>query len=303
VKKKPDYWYQQSAAAPVRIVDGRIEVLLVTTLHRRRWILPKGIIEPDMTPAEAAAQEAWEEGGVRGSMDGRSLGTYHISKWGGECSVDVFRMNAVKEFDPWPESRRRKRKWFGLDDALQVIYPSEAAAVLRNINRPGLALTLLRHAKSSWADPDIDDVMRPLNERGCRDAPEMGRRLRKSGVRPDLIVSSPATRALHTARIIAARIVYPETGILEDGMIYTASADELLEIVRGLPDVKSDVMLVGHNPALTDMANLFLRSKVENIPTCGMVRLAFEERSWRDIDPKRAKLLTIDYPKKNIVKK
>jgi phosphohistidine phosphatase len=163
-------------------------------------------------------------------------------------------------------------------------------------------LTLLRHAKSSWDDPGLDDVMRPLNERGRKDAPEMGRRLRKSGVRPDLIVTSSATRALHTARIIAARIVYPETDILEDGMIYTASADELLELVRGFPDEKSDVMLVGHNPALTDTANLFLRSEVENIPTCGMVRVAFDERSWRDIDPKRATLLTIDYPKKNSVK-
>lgn len=210
-------------------------------------------------------------------------------------------MNAVKEFDPWPESLRRKRKWFRLDDALRVIYPLEAATVLRNISQPGLVLTLLRHAKSSWDEPGLADVMRPLNERGSKDAPEMGRRMRKSGVRPDLIVSSQATRALHTARIIAARIVYPEKDILEDGGIYTASADELLEFVRGLPDEKSDVMLVGHNPAFTDLANFFIRPALENVPTCGMVRLALKARRWRDIKPKKASLLLFDYPKKKTV--
>jgi phosphohistidine phosphatase len=105
-------------------------------------------------------------------------------------------------------------------------------------------------------------------------------------------------RALHTARIIAARIVYPETDILEDGRIYTDSADELLEFVRDLPVEKSDVMLVGHNPSLTDLANFFLQPALENIPTCGMVRLELGAGCWRDIDPERASLLFFDYPKK-----
>lgn len=303
MKKKPDYWYRQSAAAPVRIVDGRIQVMLVTTLHAGRWILPKGIVEPDMTPAEAAAQEAWEEAGVRGAMDGRSLGTYHISKWGGQCAVEVFRMTTVKEFDPWPEAVRRKRKWFGLDDALRVIHPASAADVLRNISRPGLVLTLVRHAKSGRDDLGLDDIMRPLNEQGLKDAPDMGRRLLKNGVRPDLIVSSPATRALHTARIIAARILYPEKDILKDDSIYAASADELLQLVRGLPNDKSDVMLVGHNPACTDLANFFLHSAPEHIPTCGLVRLAFDAWSWRAVDATCATRLLFDYPKKNIFRR
>ena len=299
MRTKPDYWYRQSAAAPVRIVDGRIEVLLVTAMRSKRWILPKGIVEPDMTPAQSAAKEAWEEAGVSGALDARSLGRFSISKWGGECSVDVFRMDAVREAAQWPEAGSRKRRWFGLDDARRVIHPPEAAAVLENISRPALTLTLVRHAKSSWDDPGLDDFMRPLNDRGRRDAPEMGRRLREGGVQPDLIVSSPAKRAIKTARLIAGEFEWPEADILEAAGMYEAAADELLKLIRRLPDEKRDVILVGHNPGLTDLANLFLRSVIENIPTCGVVRLAFSARRWRDIGPECATLLLVDFPKKS----
>jgi len=299
VKTKPDSWYRQSAAAPVRIVDGRIEVLLVTATRSKKWILPKGIIEQGMTPADSAAKEAWEEAGVTGTMDARSLGRFSISKWGAECSVEVFRMDAVLEADRWPESGSRKRRWFGLDDARRVIHPADAAAVLENIRRPALTLTLIRHAKSGWADPGLDDFLRPLNERGRRDAPEMGRRLREHGVQPALIVSSPAKRAIKTARIIAGALDFPEADIVENPGIYAAAADELLELIRRLPEGKQDVMLVGHNPGFTDLANLLLRSKIEDIPTCGVVRLALDTPHWRDIEPQCASLLLVDFPKKN----
>lgn len=299
MKTKPDYWYRQSAAASVRVVDGRIEVLLVTAMRSKKWILPKGIIEQGMTPADSAAKEAREEAGVTGTMDPRSLGSYHISKWGAECSVEVFRMDSVREADQWPEAGSRKRRWFGLDDARRVIHPPDAAAVLENISRPALTLTLVRHAKSSWDDPGLDDFMRPLNDRGRRDAPEMGRRLREGGVQPALIVSSPAKRAIKTARIIAGAIDFPAADILEAAGMYEAAADELLKLIRRLPEDTRDVMLVGHNPGLTDLANLFLRSGIENIPTCGVVRLALDAPHWRDIEPQCASLLLVDFPKKN----
>jgi phosphohistidine phosphatase len=283
----------------VRLVDGRIEVLLVTSMHSKRWILPKGIVEPDMTPAQSAAKEAWEEAGVSGALDARSLGSYHISKWGGECSVEVFRMDAVREAARWPEAGSRKRRWFGLDDARRVIHPQDAAAVLESISRPSLTLTLVRHAKSSWNDPGLDDFMRPLNDRGRRDAPEMGRRLRQGGVQPALIVSSPAKRAIKTARIIAGELDIHEADIVENPGIYEATAAELLELVQGLPDITRDVMLVGHNPGLADLALFFLRSGIDDIPTCGVVRLAFDAQHWRDISMQRASLLLFDYPKKD----
>ena len=298
MKTKPEYWYRQSAAAPVRVVDGCIEVLLVTSLSGR-WILPKGIVEKDMTPAESAAKEAWEEAGVQGKMDEHSLGTFETSKWNGICSVEVFRMDITQIADQWPESDKRTRKWFALADAMKAVHPAGAAQILEKIALPPLRLTLVRHAKSSRDDMSLKDFMRPLNDRGLRDAPEMGRRLRESGVQPDFIVSSPAKRALTTARLIADEIDSPEAGILEAAGIYEATAAEILKLVQGLPEEKREVMLVGHNPGISDFAHLFLRSVTDNIPTCGVVRLAFAAQHWRDISPQRASLLLFDYPKKN----
>jgi phosphohistidine phosphatase len=299
VKTKPDFWYRQSAAAPVRVVDGRIEVLLVTSLHSGRWILPKGIVERDMTPARSAAKEAWEEAGVKGKMGIHSIGMFENTKWGGVCSIEVFRMDVTEIADQWPESDKRKRKWFTLSDAIKEVHPDGAAQILQKIALPPLRLTLIRHAKSSRDDMSLEDFVRPLNDRGKRDAPEMGRRLRESGVQSDLIVSSPAKRAIKTARIIAGEIGFPEADILEAAGIYEAAADELLGLVQGLPEEKRDVMLVGHNPGLTDLANLFIRPGIENIPTCGLVRLAFDAQHWRDILPCSASLLIFDYPKKD----
>jgi len=298
VKTKPDHWYRQSAAAPVRIVDGRIEVLLVTSLRSGRWILPKGIVERDMTPAQSAAKEAWEEAGVHGEPDIHSLGMFETSKWGGVCSVEVFRMDVTKIADQWPESDKRKRKWFALADAIREVHPDGAAQILQKIALPPLRLTLVRHAKSSRDDMSLEDFLRPLNDRGKRDAPEMGRRLRENGVQPDIIVSSPAKRAIKTARLIAGELC-PEAEILEVAGIYEATVAELLKLVQGLPEEKQDVMLVGHNPGISDLAHIFFRTEIENIPTCGVVRLAFDARHWRDISRQRASLLLFDYPRKD----
>jgi phosphohistidine phosphatase len=299
VKTKPDYWYRQSAAAPVRVVEGQIEVLLVTSLRSGRWILPKGIIERDMTPSQSAAKEAWEEAGVKGRMEVLCLGRFQNSKWGGICDIEVFRMDVTKTANQWPESDKRKRKWFTLSDAIKEVYPAGAAQILEKITLPPLRLTLVRHAKSSRDDIRLDDFIRPLNDRGRRDAPEMGRRLREGGVQPDLIVSSPAKRAIKTARIIAGEIDFPVADIFEAAEIYEAAAGELHKLIRSLPEEKRDVMLVGHNPGLTDLANLFLRPGIENIPTCGVVRLAFDAQHWRDISPCSASFLMFDYPKKD----
>lgn len=283
----------------MRVVDGQLEVLLVTSRRSGRWILPKGIVERDMSPSQSAAKEAWEEAGVQGRMDVHSLGIFQTSKWGGICDVEVFRMDVTKIADQWPESDKRTTKWFTLSDAIKEIHPDGAAQILKKITLPLLRLTLIRHSKSSRDDISLDDFMRPLNDRGKKDAPEMGRRLRESGVQPDLIVSSPAKRAIKTARFIAAEIDYPEAKIIEADEIYEGDADELLELVLHLPEEKRDVMLVGHNPGFTGLANIFLRPGIENIPTCGVVRLAFDAQHWRDISPQRASLLVFDYPKKD----
>jgi phosphohistidine phosphatase len=157
-------------------------------------------------------------------------------------------------------------------------------------------LILVRHAKSRWKKP-LPDRLRPLNKRGQRDAPMMGERLARREIEPDLIVSSPATRALVTAEAIAQEIGYPEEEIRADERLYNASAFELLEIIQELDDALEHVMLFGHNPGLTDLANE-LGCDIDNIPTCGVVELRFEVDSWANISDADPACADFDYPKK-----
>ena len=116
-------------------------------------------------------------------------------------------------------------------------------------------LYLVRHGKSSWKDPDLPDMERPLNKRGKRDAPRMGKRLNTRGIEVDGILSSPAKRALRTARLIAREIGFPVKTIVVDEAVYTGDVSELLEVVRDMDASLDKVMLFGHNPALTMLAN------------------------------------------------
>lgn len=115
-------------------------------------------------------------------------------------------------------------------------------------------LFLIRHAKSSWDDTALPDKDRPLNDRGRRDAPKMGERLAKRDVKPDLILSSPAVRALRTAEIIAKKLDYRRKIVVNE-RLYAVGADDLLDVIHQLGDKVERVMLFGHNPELTELAH------------------------------------------------
>ncbi len=158
-------------------------------------------------------------------------------------------------------------------------------------------LFLCRHAKSSWDDASLSDVERPLNKRGRRDAPEMGRRLAERGLLPDLILASHATRAWTTAEAYADRLGYPPDRIQVDPGLYTATAASLLALVRALEPRLGRVLLVGHNPECTAFANLLGNLDIDNLPTGGIVALEFHTRSWQEILPGQGQLLFVDFPK------
>ena len=109
--------YRQSAVIPYRRGPSGLEVLLVTSRNGTRWVLPKGVVEPDLSPAASAAKEALEEAGVRGAIDDEPLGTYQYRKWGGTCTVQVFAMEVEQEEADWPEANTRRRAWLTVDDA------------------------------------------------------------------------------------------------------------------------------------------------------------------------------------------
>lgn len=159
-------------------------------------------------------------------------------------------------------------------------------------------LYLIRHAKSSWENTALSDFERPLNDRGERDAPVMGQRLKIRNVTPDLILSSPANRAFKTATIIAASIGYPAEKIKTDKNLYHAEDAELLRIVQQLDDAHQCVWLFGHNPGLTDFVNQLTTEFIDNIPTCGIVACSLAVTTWDEVDWKKGTVVYFDYPKK-----
>lgn len=159
-------------------------------------------------------------------------------------------------------------------------------------------LYLIRHAKSSWEDPTLDDFDRPLNRRGKRDAPMMGNRLRDSGVDPDLVISSPARRAVLTAWTIAKAVGYEAGRIETDEAIYGAEASRLLGLIRRIDDANHRVMLFGHNPGLTWLAVDLTDAPIDNMPTCAVCGILFDVASWREIERGAGEIILFDYPKK-----
>jgi phosphohistidine phosphatase len=159
-------------------------------------------------------------------------------------------------------------------------------------------LFLIRHAKSSWGDTALPDKDRPLNDRGRRDAPKIGERLAKRDVKPDLILSSPAMRALKTAEIIAKKLDYRRKDIVVDDRLYVVGADDLLDVIRKLGDKLERVMLFGHNPELTELAHR-LSSKITHMPTCAVAEFTFDAESWSKIGKVKPAKVTLDYPKKS----
>jgi phosphohistidine phosphatase len=158
-------------------------------------------------------------------------------------------------------------------------------------------LFLVRHAKSSRDDPSLPDRDRPLDERGKQDGPTMGKRLAKRDVKPDLLLSSPALRALTTAQLIAEEIGYKLKDIVVDDRLYASDADDLLAVIRALDRKLNRVMLFGHNPEFTDLAHR-LSSEIIEMPTCAVAEFHFDTNAWSDVGERKPAKVVFDYPKK-----
>lgn len=158
-------------------------------------------------------------------------------------------------------------------------------------------LTLVRHAKSSWKDTSLSDRDRPLNKRGKRDAPAMGRRIAEAGIRPSLIVSSPALRAWTTAKAIAKAINYPVEFLQREKALYLASVDEILDVIVAQDSKFNSLMVVGHNPGFTSFANYLVPGLTNNLPTAGVVCVQFEQDDWDLCERPEIELVLHDFPK------
>jgi phosphohistidine phosphatase len=159
-------------------------------------------------------------------------------------------------------------------------------------------LTLIRHAKSSWDYAELSDFERPLNARGRRDAPAMARRLAAELERPLRLVASPALRAITTAHAFAGELGLPHTAIRIEPRIYEATRGTLLGIAQELDDADTHVLLFGHNPGFTELAQLLAACPFAEMPTCSATTLGFELKHWRELQPHSGTVLRYEFPKK-----
>lgn len=157
-------------------------------------------------------------------------------------------------------------------------------------------LFFIRHAKSSWEHSALADFDRPLNERGRIAAPYMGQRLFAQGIEPECIVSSPANRAISTARLVAHEFVN-EIEIIEESKLYHASTFLILDVINQISDTLNSVFLVGHNPGLSDVVEYLSDASLGDLPTTAVVGIRFNVDSWSLISGSTGELIFYDYPK------
>lgn len=160
-------------------------------------------------------------------------------------------------------------------------------------------LIVVRHAKSSWKDPTQADFDRSLNARGHRVAPRMAQTLAHKIATPLLILSSPAMRARQTACYIALALNYEEQRIRYEHALYGADLEQFLQLMHGLDDRLQQLLLVGHNPGITNLVNYLCQSDIDNIPTCGICLITLNIKKWAMLGQGQGELLEFDYPKKS----
>lgn len=156
---------------------------------------------------------------------------------------------------------------------------------------------LIRHAKSSWDNPDLDDFSRILNERGKKDAPFMANKLKESGCNPDYFISSPAKRTTETSKIIATALNFNFEKIIFDEQIYHSSLPQILQVLNDVPNDFNNMVLVGHNPTLTQLSNYLTNDFIDYIPTCGIVKIELELDNWQHITKGIGNKIFFIYPK------
>ena len=158
-------------------------------------------------------------------------------------------------------------------------------------------LILVRHAKSSWDKVGMDDIERPLNERGKEDAPVMARRLKDKKIDIDIFVSSPAKRAHRTCKYFAKEYNVDKKDILLMDKLYGASVSAFLEVISKLDNKHKSAIIFSHNPGITEFANTLTTVRTDNMPTCSVFAVQANVDRWSEFSKSEKNFLFFDYPK------
>ncbi|MEI7802619.1 MAG: histidine phosphatase family protein [Bacteroidota bacterium] len=159
-------------------------------------------------------------------------------------------------------------------------------------------LFLIRHAKSSHDDLKMKDIDRPLNNRGLTDAAMMAKIIHQKEIKPDLIFSSPAKRALETAKIFAKELNYSADAILIDPVLYSFNAELILSFISEIDADAETVFLFSHNPTFHELANHFTKNNIPSMPTCCIVGISIDCNSWSEVEESDKQLSLYEFPKK-----
>ena len=155
-------------------------------------------------------------------------------------------------------------------------------------------LLLIRHAKSSWDDLSLDDLDRPLNKRGKREATLLGQYLKRNSINPQMIFSSPAKRAYKTAKRISNELGFQKKMIKIDKIIYSGSKSDLVELIGSIDKKIDHVFIIGHYPSLMELGNYLTASNFDKMLTCGFILIDFKTKFWEDIGHMRGNIVLID---------
>jgi len=180
----------------------------------------------------------------------------------------------------------------------EATWPTWQATCFKSVNTMIRRLYIIRHGKSSWDHHGLEDIDRPLADRGIRNAGDMAERLLEAGLIPRLIFSSPANRALNTALIMSKSWGLGPEQLQIHEPLYDAYPSDIQEVVEGAPAEITDLAIYGHNPSFTVYANGFLEYPLGNLPTAGVVIVTLESDSWEGIGRQHVKETYVDYPKR-----
>lgn len=160
-------------------------------------------------------------------------------------------------------------------------------------------LHVVRHAKSSWDLEGLSDIDRPLKAKGIKNAYQIANQLLNNKMVPDLIISSPANRALHTAVIFARAFRLPFKKLTIHSELYHSTAKEILRLVQQTDNEVKSLMIFGHNPDFTFIANYFLSEPIINLPTAGVATFIFNTDKWKNIDKSLVGKRFLTFPEKS----
>ncbi len=132
---KLEFNFNQSGVIPYRKKNNEIEVLLITSLKKKNWIIPKGFIEFNLTPFESAKKEAYEEAGVSGTNETVELGSFKMKKKSGLCIIKIYSMEVSEVLEDYPEKNQRKRKWFSVQEAAENVTIPEVSKLILGLNQ------------------------------------------------------------------------------------------------------------------------------------------------------------------------